>query len=314
MTADLTTRKAVDGSATALMVVLCLVWGLQQVAIKVVAADIAPVLQVALRSGASALLVWLFSRLIAGDAWLSGIGLAAKLLVATLFAAEFVFVTEGLRWTTASHMAVFLYTAPIFAAIGLHLKLPDERLTSPQWIGISLAFAGIVITFLGPHGRGVVDPASPDWLLGDLMGLCGGLAWGLTTVAIRLSRLNDAPATQTLFYQLIGAFALLLPFSFATGQGSFHGTALAWASLGFQALAVSFASYLAWFWLLRRYLAARLGVLSFMSPLFGVSFGAILLRERLDTAFLAGSALVLLGLVVVNGHGWLRQVLVPTLD
>ena len=291
------------------MVVLCLVWGFQQVAIKAVALDVAPVLQVGLRSAVSALLVWLFSRWVTRDRWLAGVGPQSKLAVGALFAAEFVFLTEGLRWTTASHMAVFLYTAPIFAAIGLHMKLPDERLTWPQWTGIALAFSGIAITFLRPHLRGAADPASPDWLLGDLMGLCGGLAWGLTTVAIRTGPLNDAPPAQTLFYQLVGAFVVLVPFTWATGQGAFHGSALAWASLGFQALVVSFASYLAWFWLLRRYLAARLGVLSFMSPLFGVAFGALLLREPLDPAFLAGAALVVVGLLTVNGHGWLRQTL-----
>jgi drug/metabolite transporter (DMT)-like permease len=300
-------RKPVDGSAAALMVVLCLVWGFQQVAIKAVAADVTPILQVALRSGVSALLVWLFSRLIARDLWLSGVGFRAKLLVGVLFAAEFLFMTEGLRWTTASHMAVFLYTAPMFAAIGLHLKLPEERLDWPQWTGIALAFVGIAITFLGPHVAGRTGPASPSWLLGDFMGLCAGLGWGLTTVAVRTSHLNDAPATQTLFYQLVGAFVVLLPFAIATGQGTFRGSTLAWASLGFQALVVSFASYLAWFWLLRRYLAARLGVLSFMAPLFGVALGALLLHEHLDPAFLAGSALVVLGLLAVNGHGLLRK-------
>jgi drug/metabolite transporter (DMT)-like permease len=287
------------------MVILCLIWGFQQVAIKAVIADVAPALQVALRSGVSALLVWFFSRLVAGDPWLPGVGLSSKLVVAILFAAEFVFITEGLRWTTASHMAVFLYTAPIFAAIGLHLKLPAERLAWPQWIGIGLAFAGIVVTFLGRHANGAADRTSPNWLLGDLMGLCAGLAWGLTTVAIRTNRLNDAPAAQTLFYQLVGAFVVLLPFALVTDQARFHGSPLAWASLAFQTFVVSFASYLTWFWLLRRYLAARLGVLSFMSPLFGVAFGAVLLREHLDPTFLAGSALVVLGLLAVNGHAWL---------
>ncbi|AKV00356.1 Permease of the drug/metabolite transporter (DMT) superfamily [Labilithrix luteola] len=137
--------------------------------------------------------------------------------------------------------------------------------------------------------------------------MCAGAAWGLTTVAIRVSRLGDAPAAQTLFYQLAGAFVILLPLAACTGRLQFHGTALAWASLGFQTFIVSFVSYLAWFWLLRRYLAARLGVLSFLSPLFGVTMGALLLHERLAPSFITGAALVLVGLLVVNGKDLLAR-------
>jgi len=50
------------------------------------------------------------------------------LTVGVLFALEFLLVAEGLRHTSASHMVVFLYTAPIFAALGLHWRLPAERL------------------------------------------------------------------------------------------------------------------------------------------------------------------------------------------
>lgn len=50
-------RKNADLRASAIMTVLCIIWGVQQVAIKGVAEEISPVLQVALRSGIAALLV-----------------------------------------------------------------------------------------------------------------------------------------------------------------------------------------------------------------------------------------------------------------
>lgn len=299
-------RRPVDTFATSVMLALCLVWGLQQVAIKVASTDVSTILQAALRSGVAGALVWLFSRFVARDRWLKGVAMGPGLVVGGLFAAEFLFVAEGLRWTTASHMAVFLYTAPIFAAIGLHLKRPDERLTSLQWAGIVLAFIGIVVMFLGRSNAS--GSGSPKQLFGDALGVCAGAAWGLTTVAIRVSRLSDAPAAQTLFYQLAGGFLALMPLAALTGQLEFHGTTLAWVSLGFQSLVVSFVSYLTWFWLLRRYLAARLGILSFLSPLFGVTMGAVWLHEPLAPSFLTGALLVLMGLLVVNGKDWLTKV------
>lgn len=245
-------RKSVDGAATAVMVLLCLIWGAQQVAMKAVAGDIAPIMQVAFRSGVAACLVWLIGKWIMREVWLPNIWCRSGLVVAVLFAAEFLFVAQGLRWTSASHMAVFLYTAPLFAAIGLHLRLPEERLSSLQWLGMSLAFAGIAITFLMPRDGVATQLAITDSLLGDLLGLCAGAAWGFTTVAVRTSRLSEAPATQTLFYQLAGAFLLLLPLSLLAGQSPMIFSNGAVASLVFQTLIVSVASYLIWFWMLRR--------------------------------------------------------------
>jgi drug/metabolite transporter (DMT)-like permease len=292
-------RKAVNGAAAALMVLPCLAWGLQQVAIKMIAGNVAPLLQVAARSGIAALLVWWFNRLIVRDHWLSGAARAGW-AVGLLCALDFMFTAEGLRWTSASHMSVFLYTGPLFAAIGLHLRLHEERLTHQQHFGMGLAFAGIALAFLAPRTESSVPADTSSQLLGDLLGLCGGISWGVTTVVIRTSRLSEAPATQTLFYQLVGACALLLPIALLTGQAAFRPTPLAWASLGFQAIVACFAANLMWFWLLRKYFASQLGVLSYMAPLIGVGFGAMLLHEELTPAFLVGTVFVLAGIMLVN--------------
>lgn len=289
-------RKPVDAFAASLMLLICIAWGLQQVAIKGVASEVSPMLQVSIRSGIAAVLVWLYSRWVLRDTWLKNISPVAGAAVGGLFAAEFLFIAEGLRWTTASHMAVFLYTAPLFAAIGLHLRIPEERLSVQQWLGVGVSFIGIVVTFLGPAKA---DAAS-NMMLGDLIALLAGAAWGMTTVVVRTSNLSEAPAAQTLFYQLGISFPLLLVFAALTGQTHFNPTSTALASMGFQSVVVSFVSYLTWFWLLRKYLAARLGVLSFMTPLFGVLLAMILLKEKPSIFFLVGSALALVGVLVVN--------------
>jgi drug/metabolite transporter (DMT)-like permease len=288
------------------MLLLCIIWGLQQVVLKAAAPDIAPLLQIALRSGIAALLVGLLmflrgERMSLGDGtWRPG------LLVGFLFALEYLFVGEGLRHTSASHTVVFLYTAPAFAALGLHWRLPAERLRTFQWFGILLAFAGIVIAFFGrtpqPMGR-----SASGILWGDFLALFGGIAWGATTVVIRCSALSRTPATRTLLYQLVGAFILLMLAAVGLGQTGFKSTPLAWGSLLFQSLVMSFASLLVWFWLLRTYLASRLGVFSFMTPLFGMAFGVWLLHEPLEPGFLVGALLVLAGIVLVSGYGWLKQ-------
>jgi drug/metabolite transporter (DMT)-like permease len=300
-------RRPIDGAALAQMVLLCALWGLQQVAIKVAAPDVAPVMQVALRSGLSAALVAGWARLRGERLGLLGPTLRPGLLAGALFAAEFLFVAEGLRHTSAAHMAVFLYTSPVFTALGLHFSLRAERLSRLQWLGIGVAFAGIALAFGGGPGAGA-GPAGGEALLGDLLGVAAGAAWGATTVLIRRSALSEAPPSATLLYQLAVGLVLLLLAALISGQvGRVSLTPSAWASLLFQGVVVSFASYLAWFWLLRRYLASRLSVFSFMTPLFGVTFGVLLLHEPVSPAFGAGALLVLLGIALVSGAGQLTR-------
>ncbi len=288
------------------MLVLCMIWGLQQSVLKLTAGDIAPIMQIALRSGASALLVallmvWRKERIEAWHAtWRPG------LLVGGLFALEFLLVGEGLRHTSASHMVVFLYTAPVFVALGLHFKLPAERLNAIQWLGIALAFAGLALAFLGHSPSVGGAPAAGSTLWGDALGLLGGIAWAATTVVVRSSALSRASASQTLLYQLVAAFVLLLVAAVLLGQTRINPTPLVLGSLLFQSLIVSFASFLVWFWLLRHYLASQLGVFSFLTPLFGVGFGVWLLGEPLELRFVLGAVGVIAGVVLVSSHGWLR--------
>jgi drug/metabolite transporter (DMT)-like permease len=300
-------RKALDGFVVATMVLLCALWGAQQVAIKLAAHDVVPIMQVGLRSGLSAALVLLLMWVRGEELSLRDGTLRPGLLAGALFAAEFLFVAEGLRRTSASHMAVLVYTSPIFTAIGLHCTIRAERLRRHQWLGILLAFAGIAVAFAGGWLHGGV---SLRMLGGDLMGVLAGAAWGATTVVVRGSALSDAAPSKTLLYQLTVGSVLLVGAAAVSGQVTqVSFTRVAWASLLFQGVIISFASYLAWFWLLRRYVASEVSVFSFLTPLFGVSFGVLVLHERVDVAFGIGAALVLAGITIVSTRGLRRPVL-----
>ncbi len=294
-------RQALDAKASSIMFFLCILWGMQQVVVKLAAPDIGPMMQMALRSGLSALMVFPLIKLAQGQSlwarkyWFSGS------LVAALFAFEFFLVAQALHYTSASHTVVLLYTAPIFVALGLHWKLPAERLTLKQWVGIFTAFLGIVVTFLGRSSSPAQDLSA--MLLGDFLALGAGALWASTTIAVRLTNLSEAPATQTLFYQLAGGFLLLLPMAFLLGQGTVRWSMLTLSSLVFHAVMISFASYLIWFWLLKRYLASRLGVFSFLTPLFGIVFGVLILNEPLESNFIAGTLMVMAGVLIVSLSG-----------
>lgn len=288
-------RAPLDASAVSLMVLLTFVWGFTHVATKLAAADVSVVMQSAIRSVIALVLLigwalWrgipLFGRDRTGWA-----GLAAGVL----FAGEMFFIYAGLAYTGASRMVVFIYLSPVLTAVGVHLLVPGERLGRAQWIGVLASFAGIVVAF----GEGFA--ASPGVLLGDAFGVLAAVFWAATTVVIRATSLTHASATKVLFYQLAVSAVLLFAASFAMGEpGVVRVSAVALASLAYQGVLVSFATYLVWFWLLTRYLAGRLSVFSFLTPLFGVFAGVAVLHEPLRPAFVVAVVLVGTGILLVN--------------
>jgi drug/metabolite transporter (DMT)-like permease len=278
-----------------------MVWGAQQVAIKAVAADVSPTMQLGIRFAGAALFfgVWVFMR--EGSAALADGSVRSGVLLGSLFSLEFIFVGEALAHTTAAHTIVFLYAAPIFTALGLQF-LPEERLRRLQWAGILVAFLGIVVAFLGRYGR-----LSSEMVSGDLLALLGGVSWGLSNVVLRRGRVGNSPTEKTVFYQVGMAAVLLLTFAARTGQTKVILSLPVILALLFQTLVISIASNLAWFWLLRHYLTSRLMLLSLLTPIFGVALGALLLGDPIDLRFAFGTLLVLLGILIVNARQILQR-------
>ncbi|MFL9932560.1 DMT family transporter [Paraburkholderia sp. RL18-103-BIB-C] len=295
-------RRAPDSFAILLMIGLCAIWGLQQVAIKSTNSALPPVFQAGLRSAIAAALVWGWARARGTPLFRDDGTLGAGLLAGVLFAAEFVCIFLGLTLTSASRMAVFLYTAPCFTALGLHWFVDGERMRRIQWLGIFVAFAGMTLAFAdgflhGPAARG----STLAGVAGDALGVVAGILWAATTVVVRATRLAQSSASKTLFYQLAVSAVVLLALALGLGQARVDTvTPLALVSLAYQAVVVAFVSYLVWFWLLTRYSASRLSVFSFLTPLFGVTFGVMLLGESFSLRFLLAAMLVLTGIALVN--------------
>ena len=136
-----------DLLAIVLTVILCLSWGLNQVAVKLALPDVPPVMQVTIRAAGATLMlaIWMWARGVKFD-FRDGT-LKPGLLIGLLFTVEYILIYQGLLYTSASRSVVYLYTAPIFVVIASRWFLPGEHFTRLQWIGIVLSFSGIVLAF-----------------------------------------------------------------------------------------------------------------------------------------------------------------------
>ncbi len=273
--------RPLDALAIAVTIGLCLTWGFNQVAIKLAIHDIPPLIQSAGRSAAAALCVAAYARLRGIQLFKHDGTLGAGIAAGVLFAIEFVLIYRGLVWTTATRTVLFLYTAPFLVVIGSRLFIPGDHFYPSQWIGLLISFVGIVIAF------GLPTPAAdPHQMLGDLMALGGGAAWGATTIVIKASRLSRISAEKTALYQLVVSAPLLAIGALVLGEHiDAMPSALAIGAFVYQAVWVVSVSFVIWFALVVRYSANRLSAFTFLTPLFGVAAGHLVLNEPLTPAF-----------------------------
>ncbi len=286
---------ALDWPAMALLLFLCAIWGLAQVAIKVANAGVSPLTQAGIRSAGAALCLgaWSAARgvpLLGRDGTL-GYGLT----IGAMFAGEFVFIYWGLTFTTASRAVLFVYAAPFVVAVGAHFLLPGERLHRLKVLGLLCAFGGLALAF----ADGLRLPTRRE-LLGDTLELVGAILWGATTLVVK-ARGRAVSPEKTLFYQLAGSAVALLALAWLVREpGLTRPTPLVLGALAYQTFAIAFASYLAWFWLLTRYPASEMHAFTFWTPLLGLAAGGLLLGEPVSTALIVAVALVAAGIYLVN--------------
>jgi drug/metabolite transporter (DMT)-like permease len=288
-----------DALAVVLLVVCCTLWGLNQVAVKLALAEVPPLTQASLRSVGAALLVLAWSRWRALPLFDRDLTLRAGLAAGALFAAEFACIFIGLQFTTASRMVVFLYLSPFVVALGMPLIARGERLSISQWLGLGVAFAGVAWAFA--EGFAPNAKAPPMQWLGDALGLAAAVLWGATTLVIRATRLGSALAEKALLYQLAVSGGLLWLAAVAAGEPWPHQwSVITIGSLGFQTVIVTFASYLAWFWLVRHYPATRIAAFTLLTPVAGLAAGVLLLNEPLTARLVIALCAVVVGLALVN--------------
>src|SRR3954454_11219408 len=297
--------RPLSASAVALMLMLCVSWGFNQVAVKLALPDIPVMLQATIRSSGAMFVLLLIARL-RGVKWFERDGtLGAGLLAGVIFALEFVLIYRGLLLTSASRAVVFLYTAPFFVAFGSYIFL-GERLRASQWGGLALCFAGVALAIGVPQ-----TDVDANVLLGDLMLVGGGALWGASTLVVKGTALIKAPAEKGLAYQVAISVPILGFAAWFFGETLTRVPGpLAISLMVYQAVWVVGLTFLIWFALVKTYSASKLSAFTFITPLFGVVASYFIMHDTLSLAFGAAALLVIAGLYFVNRPG--PAVPVPT--
>ena len=283
--------RPLSAGAIALMLMLCLTWGFNQIAVKLVLPDIPPMLQATIRSAGALPVLFIIGTLRGvkffenDDTWKPG------LVAGLMFGIEFVLIFQGLRLTSASRAVVFLYTAPFFVALGSYQVL-GERLGASQWLGLAISFAGVALAI------GVPQPnVDSHVLLGDLMIVGGAALWAATTLVAKGTRLRFAAPEKALGYQVATSIPILGTAAWLFGESITHTPSpLSLGLMAFQAIWVVGTTFTLWFALVKTYSASKLSAFTFITPLFGVAAGYVIMDDRLTPASGVAAILVIAGL------------------
>lgn len=267
--------------------------GFNQVVIKVSNAGFQPVFLAGLRSlGALVLLgLWMWARGI--SLRLPAEGRTGGIIAGLLFAVEFICLFIALDLTSVARTSILFYSMPVWLALAAHVLLPGERLNGVRLIGLAFAMGGVVLALADRD-------AGQGNLLGDVFALGAALCWAGIALCVRVTPLSRIPAEQQLFWQLLISAPVLLILAPAFGPLLRDLEVIHVVGLAYQIVFIASFGFLFWFFLMKIYPASGVASFSFLSPVFAVVLGWLILGEDITATIWAALALVAVGLVLIN--------------
>jgi len=200
---------------------------------------------------------------------------------------------EALRHLSSGMGAIIASTNPLLLAVLAPFFL-KERLTARKAAGLALGFAGVLVAMRARAATRAAEPADVALAAG------GVLALVIATVLFKRSRTEAHPLVVNAI-SLVAAGLAMLPFAAAIeGAPRAALTPLLVASFVYLVVVMSIGATLLWFWLLSNGEASRVSAFYFLTPLFGVAAGALLLGERLFVLDFVGLVVVSAGIVLAT--------------
>jgi drug/metabolite transporter (DMT)-like permease len=203
--------------------------------------------------------------------------------------------TIGLNFTTSEHSAIVVSLGPLIVLLWAWL-LKLENLTAGKVFGMLISIGGILL-LEAVHAGSAHSPL----LLGDVITLCGTSGFATYTVLGKRVAAKYDPVSMTAFNIVIAAI-LISPLTVH------QALRLRWANVGwvgwtgmlYMAALSSTTAYTIFYWILRYMDASRVVVLNYCQPVVVVLLSMPLLGEHPTRNYIAGSALVLLGVYLAE--------------
>lgn len=208
------------------------------------------------------------------------------------------FFLYGMSLTTPGHGALLYALTPIFVFVLARWRL-GERVTRLKVAGIATAFVGVVVVLLGRGALGL--PGAGQGLLGDLLILLAVIAWAVFAVGGKVYAERYGVRTMTGLAITIGTL-VYLPFGLALSDLTAFSrlSAVGWGSVAYLVVLTSIVAYLLYYWAMKKTDASRVAIWSNLQPVLTAALAWAIHGEPVTPTFLAGGALVLVGVVLTE--------------
>ena len=278
-------------------VLLGLIWGSSFLWIKIAVAETGPFMLVTFRLlfGLAGLLVLLALRR-------QAVPRDRKVLLAFLFmgffntALPFTLITWGETLIDSSLASILNATVPLFTILLAHFWLQDEKITAPRLAGLAVGFLGTVVL--------VSRDLGPDALRGSLWGqlavIAASVSYALGITFSRKHLRGQPPMLQAGMVLLIASGMMAIATPIVERPLNLPDTGLGWFAIAWLGLLGSCAAYMLFFYLINAWGPTRASMVTYVFPVIGLLLGIVFLNEPVDWRLLAGSALIVAGIVVVN--------------
>ncbi len=282
--------------AWAVLILLGAIWGASYYFIKIGGAEIPPLTFVAARTmiAAFALLIVLrlrgegLPRTRAGWMPLAAMGIFNGVIPYTLITWGELHISSGLA-------AILTAAMPLFTVILAHFWTQDERLTPSRVFGIIVGFFGVVILFLPELRRGM---QIEFW--GEIAVIFAAASYAVATLVAR-RYLHGVSHVAAATGQLSSAALVTIPLSLAIDNPLALRPSLgAFGALLVLALLGTAFAYVLYYWLVEHTGATRTALVTYLIPITGVMWGALLLSEAVELEALVGLVLIIIGIGFVN--------------
>ncbi|MCX5810354.1 MAG: DMT family transporter [Proteobacteria bacterium] len=288
-------KSHIDLRGFGIILLLTLLWGFNYPAIKVSNVGFSPIFNALLRSVIASVLGVVYCISVKQPLFHRDVRFFHGFVVGMLFGIEFVCIYLGLLYTNASRAAIFVNFSPFVVAIGAYFFL-KEKLGITKIAGLILAFFGAYLVF-----EGKPKTWNTSMLTGDILEIVAAFLWGATTIYIKKYLAETVHPINTFLYQLVFSIPIMLVCALIIEpKWILDVNSSAIAALAYSSIIVAFASYLAWFKLIHTYPVSQLAVFTFLTPVFGVTFGAIFLGEQLTKGLIFGLVFVSAGIYLTN--------------
>jgi drug/metabolite transporter (DMT)-like permease len=272
-------------------------WGSSYLFIKLAVDDFGTFTLVALRLAIGAALLWTVVRL-AGQQLPRQRRTYGHLLVMSIvnIALPFLLITWAERNVESALAAILTSIVPLFVAVLAPLFIHDEPMRINGIAGLSVGFIGVVVlTSRGLSGAG-------SHIESDLALIGSSLSYAVGAVYTRRNVRGLSPMIPAVFqvsfaFIITGAIALLFERPWETRPDLVAVGSIIWLGLLGSGLA-----YLAFFRLLGRWGATRTAAVAYVLPVVGIVLGFLVLQEPIDARMIFGTALIIVGVALVNSR------------